>query len=95
MARKYETKYGTVVVREYPAGGMLRVVGVLVRDGMEVNSTECEIVTDAGSSEENKQVRHMVAESVLDKYKHSKRNTHTEIATNVAGIVHKRIAMHR
>lgn len=95
MTRKYETKYGTVVVKEYPAGGMLRVVGVLVRDGMEVDSTECEILTDAGSSEENKQVRHMVAESVLDKYKHIKQNTHTEIATIVAGIVHKRIAMHK
>lgn len=95
MTRKYETKYGTVVVREYPAGGMLRVVGVLVLDGMEVNSTECEILTDAGSLEENKRVRHMVAESVLDKYKHSKRNTQTKIATIVAGIVHRRIAMHR
>jgi hypothetical protein len=93
MARKYETQFGSVIVKEYAGSvGMMKVVGVLLKDGEIVEYTRCEVGCAVGTTEENRKVRRVVADVVLEKYK--KENnlyTHDEVATFVARVVHKRL----
>jgi hypothetical protein len=91
MSRKYETRYGDVIIRSVILDGIVRYSGVMIRDGVKVEVTRREMTTVMGTEEEERKKRHMLLECIVERFERSGLLTPEEVAVGVIEIVNRRM----
>jgi hypothetical protein len=92
MARKYETRYGDVILRSTNSdNGIVRYSGVLVRNGEKIEVTRTDISSVLGTEEEERSKRHLLVECIVSRFERSGLVTLDEVAVGVIEIVRNRL----
>jgi hypothetical protein len=94
MARKYETRYGDVIIRSTISDGIVRYFGVLMRDGAKVEVTRREMSSVLGTEEEERSKRHLLVECIVERYEKSGQLLPEEVGVGVIEIVRRRLREH-
>lgn len=69
IARKYETKVGSVIVKSYDMNnGIIKMTAVLVRHNTKVDATRCEVSISKSTDEYYKLVRRALVDNVINKF---------------------------
>jgi electron transfer flavoprotein alpha subunit len=91
MSRKYDTKHGKVVIKEYRVGdGMMGIVAYLLKHGELIECTRCKASIADGTYDDNKAMRKQLIESVLEKYETSRRYTFNTVRSSLVKVVSRR-----
>jgi hypothetical protein len=95
ISRKYETKYGDVIIRATISDiGIVHYSGVLVRDGQKIELTRCELKSAFRTEDEERSKRHLMLECIVERFEKSKLISPEEVAVGVIGIVSRRLREH-
>ena len=97
MGRMYETSVGNVIISEKVCDGIVQHIGILMRDGVQIESTRQVMSTPYGTEETERAKRRLLVECIVERFqkKNSKPvSRNEEVAMGVIAIVNRRLREH-